>query len=85
MEQKTQNLNQDGLRTLALLIVTGLNIMEATYPGEYKSRWPSSFNQMISYDLNVTFRFWQNSIWPTNGGYDTCYGKAWYSWTTIFW
>ena len=34
MEQSTQNLNQDGVRTLALLIVTGLNIMETTYPGE---------------------------------------------------
>ena len=34
IEQKTQNLNQDGVRTLSLLIVTGLNIMETTYPGE---------------------------------------------------
>ena len=48
IEQKTQNLNQDGVRTLALLIVTGLNIMETTYPGESNDlRWP----QMTSDDL----------------------------------
>ena len=47
MEQSTQNLNQDGVRTLALLIVTGLNIMETTYPGEsYNMSHIEGFNDI---------------------------------------
>ena len=47
MEQSTQNSNQDGVRTLALLIVTGLNIMETTYPGEsYNMSHIEGFNDI---------------------------------------
>ncbi len=47
MEQQTQNMKQDGVRTLALLIVTGLNIIETTYPSEW-ARNDQNFDLKIS-------------------------------------
>lgn len=46
MEQKTQNSNQDGVRTLSLMIVTGLNILEATYPDFDRTRFGKQMEGM---------------------------------------
>ena len=65
MEQKTQNLNQDGLRTLALVIVTGLNIMETTYPGQYESRTgPGDHPADPLWLIKWTHKYLITSMWP---------------------